>query len=140
MKSQSAAASTYNADLDPRANLRELDRVAAAFPSVQNWIDRFEPEQSRSMFTAWQKQLAKCQLADVAAVVDRIIGGEIPLPENYNYDRLAVIVRELAQALAHRRQQAETMAGRRRPKAELAPEIEAALKAFRARRRINPAN
>ena len=139
-RNENAAASKPSADLDPAANLRELDRVADAFPSVAAWIDRLDQQQSESMFRAWKAQLAKCQLADVAAVVDRMIGGEIELPENYHFDRLAVIVRELANGLSHRRQQAETMAGRRRPRAQLAPEVEAALKAFRAGRRVHPAN
>lgn len=52
----------------------QLKRVLVAFPGFQQYIDGL-PDPAAT-FAAWVGMLARCDLADVKAVVDEIVSGE----------------------------------------------------------------
>lgn len=76
-----------------------LKPLLGAFPTLAEFYRRNRD----GLRSAWLKQLEFVSRADAAVVIDQIIGGEIELPPNYEYDRTAVLIRREANQIASRR-------------------------------------
>ena len=83
--------------------LDALSALLAAFPSVH---DFYTNNQLRDV---WLQQLADCEAADVAAVINEVIAGNIELPPNYAYDRIAVTIRKHARDMRAKRRDEQRM-------------------------------
>ncbi len=76
-----------------------------AFPSLADFYER-----KRSTIRAyWVKTLAYVDKADADIVVERFVTGERDMPPNYEYDRMAIVVKREANEIRSKRNAASRM-------------------------------
>lgn len=76
------------------ANLRPMvNELLDAFPVFDQWFSNLDDRQRAGMINAWARQVGVLHQSDVRAVMDRILDGRVPLPKNYEFDRLGFELR-----------------------------------------------
>ena len=91
-----------------------LNMLMHSFPSLGSWFAK----QDRSLSETWSKVLSHVDPDDVMTVAERFIRGDLDLPANYEYDRLAIIIRREAAELARRRSEVAENDRRRKEQEE----------------------
>lgn len=79
---------------------RALGRLLDAFPSLKSWWERHR----ETVRPIWSDILRPCHPDDVAAIVGDLIYGDLRLPANYEFDRLAILIRQESKAKAKERE------------------------------------
>lgn len=74
-----------------------------AYPSFANWFVGLSATQQDGMRNAWVRQVATLDPSDVRAATDEILDGRVPLPKNYEFDRLGFELRSWGNIAAARR-------------------------------------
>lgn len=77
--------------------------ILNAYPSFANWFVNLSPNQQDGMRKAWVRQVATLEPSDVRAATDEILDGRVPLPKNYQFDRLGFELRSWGNIAAARR-------------------------------------
>lgn len=80
-----------------------IQEIAAAFPSFAAWFTDLTELQQDGMRRSWVRQVATLEPSDVRFAVDQILDGKVPMPANYEYDRLGVLIKTWAAVEAARR-------------------------------------
>lgn len=114
---------------------QQIELLRGAFPQLRRWMaDLHSHGNFTTMKHAWHKQLSRCHSDDVAQAVEAMVAGEIDLPEYYNFDRVAIVIKREASRLAGKRieqtQTAKLVEARER--STLSPAVEKALREFRS--------
>jgi hypothetical protein len=74
-----------------------------AFPMFASWFAGLSQDQRDGMKRAWTRQLSKLEPSDVRHAADQILDGRVPLPKNYEFDRLGFELRSWGQVAAAER-------------------------------------
>ncbi len=81
-----------------------LTSLFDAFPTLAEFYRR----NRETMKPAWVKALSYADYADTVTIVDRMICGELDMPANYEYDRIAIILRRESGLITSERNQRKT--------------------------------
>ena len=76
-----------------------MNRLLTAFPSFDAWFAK----QSDEFVDSWSQVLGRVDADCAMQVVDRLINGTIELPPNYEYDRVAILLRREAGYIAEQK-------------------------------------
>ena len=76
-----------------------LNLLLRSFPSLDAWFAK----QDATLGDTWSKVLASVDPDDAMVVVRRLIRGELDMPANYEYDRIAILIRKYSGLIAERR-------------------------------------
>ena len=94
-----------------RDDTREvLNMLMHSFPSLGSWFAK----QDASLSETWSKVLSHVDPKDAMSVVERFIRGDVDMPPNYEYDRIAILIRRECARLADRRAEQVSNEQRRR--------------------------
>lgn len=81
-----------------------FDRLFTAFPSYREWLLRCSD--SRKTYDTWRRMLSSVSHADASVAVERIIDGDLEMPEAYERDQLPVRLRSYARRIEQDRRMA----------------------------------
>ena len=84
----------------------QVDRLMVSFPTLGTWYQKLSDDQRTGLVDAWKRQLGACNAADVTAVVDSFVDGDLDLPPNYEFDRTAIIIKREARKRTRSRRNA----------------------------------
>lgn len=87
-----------------------LTKLFDAFPSLAAWYAKH----ADTVRSVWLGTLSTVEAGDAESVVARLVGGHIEMPPNYEYDRIAIMIRRECARLADRRAEMVTNEQRRR--------------------------
>lgn len=104
---------------------KELDPIVQsildAFPMFDAWFCQLSDEQRRGMRAAWTRQLSTLEPSDVREAAAGILDGRVPMPKNYEFDRLGFELKSwgnVAAANRIERQKTETLREQAAPNAD----------------------
>lgn len=83
---------------------RLIERLMNVFPSFGAWVEKH----SSQLREVWRSVLAHANFDDASLVVEKLVCGEIEMPANYEYDRMAILIRKEAGRMTAARNERKT--------------------------------
>jgi hypothetical protein len=104
--------------MTPQQVTESLQMLVDAFPSFGRWWEENSADwRGTSLKQLWCRVLAGTHAADATKVIDDLVMGRVEMPKNYEYDRLAIVIRREADFHATRREESRRVE-RYRPRRE----------------------
>jgi hypothetical protein len=117
--------------MTPQQVTESLQMLVDAFPSFGRWW-----QDNADIKPLWCKVLAGTHATDAAKVIDDMIMGRTEMPKNYEYDRLAIVIRREADFYATRREESRRVERYRPTRENMTEEVESEKGRFALARRL----
>lgn len=72
-----------------------LQPLFGGFPTLR----KFYSDSQATLRLAWSKALADVERRDAEVVIGKLVAGDIEMPANYEYDRMAIVIKREANAI-----------------------------------------
>ena len=123
--------------MTPQQVTESLQMLVDAFPSFGRWWgENSEDWRGTSLKQLWCRVLAGTHEQDAAKVIDDIIMGRTEMPKNYEYDRLAIVIRREADFYATRREESRRVERYRSKRENMTEDVQSEIGRFHLAKRL----